>query len=59
MGIGQMNFFSNVRDAVAIVEFKYPKEQFDILWLFDQSSNHTARSPDALVASKMNVNHGA
>ena len=51
-------FFPDVRDAVAVAEFKYPKQQFDILWLFDQSSNHTARSPDALVASKMNVNLG-
>lgn len=55
LGIGQMINFANVKDAVAIAEFKYPRVQFDIVWLFDQSSSHTAKSCDALVANKMNV----
>lgn len=50
--------FANVRDAVALAEFKYPRERYHILFLFDQSSSHTAKAPDALVANKMNVNPG-
>lgn len=51
-------FFSQVKQAVAIAEFKYPKERHALLWIFDQSSNHKAKSQDALVASRMNVGSG-
>lgn len=43
----QWQVLSNVRSAVAIAEVKYPKDLYDILWVFDQSSNHTAWSDDA------------
>ena len=28
--------------AEQIAHVKYPSDQFDLLWLFDQSSSHTA-----------------
>ena len=47
-----------MRRAVAIAVFKYPQDSYMLLWIFDQSSNHTAKSSDALVASRMNVRPG-
>ena len=45
--------------AVAIAEFKYPKEAgYRLYWVFDQSSCHTAFSDDALNPSRMNMNPG-
>ena len=32
--------------------------EYDILWLFDQSSNHTIKSNDALNANRMIVKPG-
>ena len=37
---------------------KYPSAKYDIFWLFDQSSGHTAMAADALVAARMNVSNG-
>ena len=46
---------ANVWDAAAIASFKYPNEQYIILWPFDQRSCHRAYGEDALNARKMNV----
>ena len=51
-------FFDQLKVAVAIAEAKYPKDRFDIVFIFDHSSNHAAFSPDALVASRMRVGAG-
>lgn len=51
-------FLAQVKRAVAIADFKYPADCYTLLWIFDQSSNHTAKSADALVASRMNVRSG-
>lgn len=34
------------------------REQYNLVWIFDQSSGHNAFPEDALVASHMNVNPG-
>ena len=44
--------------AEHIARIKYPLDKYDILWLFDQSSGHTAMAADALVAARMNVSNG-
>ena len=46
---------AQLRTAVEIAELKYSPQFFDLLFVFDNSSNHTAKAPDALVASRMNV----
>ena len=51
-------FLNQVKKAVKIAEVLYPSDSFTLLWLFDQSSNHTAMAPDALMAHKMNVSSG-
>lgn len=51
-------FMQQVKEAVAIAEFKYPSENYNLLFLFDQSSGHTAYDDDALIASRMNVKPG-
>ena len=48
-------FIKQVKVAMSIAEFKYPKNQNTLLFLFDQSSGHCAYADDALIASKMNV----
>ena len=39
-----------------IAEIKYPKEMHNLIFLFDQSSGHTAFVNDALNINRMNVN---
>lgn len=51
-------FMAQVFRAEKIARIKYPPEQYNILWLFDQSSGHTAMASDALVATRMNVSDG-
>ena len=51
-------FMRSVRKAVRIAEYKYPSDQYDLVWIFDHSSGHQAYSEDALVASLMNVKPG-
>ena len=51
-------FINQVKSAISIAEFKYPKEQNTIMFLFDQSSGHCAYADDALVAHRMNVSDG-
>ena len=43
---------NQVKKAVQIVEILYPRHKYTKLWLFDQSSNHKAMAPDALIARK-------
>ena len=51
-------FMQQVKQAVEIAEFKYPSERYNLLFLFDQSSGHTAYDDDALIVSRMNVKPG-
>lgn len=51
-------FIAQVLDVIKIVKIKYPVECYDVFWLFDQSSGHTAFAEDALNANKMNVKPG-
>lgn len=48
-----------VRQAVTIAEIKYPTLTHNIVFLFDQSSGHTAYVDDALNVNRMNVHPGA
>ena len=47
-----------MQKVAKIVNFKYPEEHFDVVWIFDQSSNHIAYAKDALLPHKMNVHPG-
>ena len=40
-----------------IAQWKYPPESHSLVFIFDQSSCHCAYSGEALVVSRMNVNH--
>ena len=51
-------FILQFRSAVEIASVKYPISEYDILWIFDQSSNHTIKSNDALNANRMIVKPG-
>jgi len=51
-------FIEQVKTAISIAEFKYPKVQNTLAFLFDQSSGHCAYADDALIAHKMYVSDG-
>jgi len=51
-------FIAQVENVIKIVKVKYPKEFYDVIWLFDHSSSHTAFAEDALNVNKMNVRPG-
>ncbi len=51
-------FLKQVENAITITEVKYPKESHSLVFLFDQSSGHTAFPDDALNVSCMNVKPG-
>ena len=51
-------FMQQVKQAVEIAEIKYPSDNYNLLFLFDQSSGHTAYDDDALIVSRMNVKPG-
>ena len=51
-------FIAQVENVVKIVKVKYPRESYDVIWLFDHSSGHTAFADDALNVNKMNVRPG-
>ena len=52
-------FMQQLEIAVKICEYKYPKADGWIwIWIFDQSSCHTAMAEDALDVSRMNVSPG-
>ena len=51
-------FLIQVKQALNIAEIKYPVSSHSIVFLFDQSSGHTAYAEDALNVNRMNVNPG-
>ena len=51
-------FLIQVQTAVQIAEKKYPTQNFTLVFIFDQSSGHTAYPEDALNAHRMNVSDG-
>ena len=51
-------FIAQVKTAMSIAEFKYPKTHNTLVFLFDQSSGHCAYANDALLAHKINVSDG-
>ena len=51
-------FMQQVKKACTIAEFKYPRETHSLVWLFDQSSGHSAYPADALNIHKMNIKPG-
>jgi hypothetical protein len=51
-------FLKQVEQTVTIAEMKYPSITHNSVFLFDQSSGHTAYAADALNANRMNVNPG-
>ena len=52
-------FMLQMNNAVKIADIKYPREEgWNVVWVFDHSSCHTAMAEDALDASKMNVKPG-
>jgi transposase len=52
-------FIAQMEDAVSIAKVKYPKEDgYNVYWVFDHSSCHTAFAKDALVVTDMNVKPG-
>ena len=51
-------FLIQVENAAQIAEIKYPKEEYTVTFILDQSSGHTAYPEDALNAHRMNVSDG-
>ena len=51
-------FMNQVKQAVTIAKIKYPGASNTIVFLFVQSSGHTAYDNDALQVYHMNVNPG-
>ena len=48
-----------MNNAVKIAEIKYPKsDNWNIVWVFDHRSCHTAMADDALNADQINVKPG-
>ena len=52
-------FIQQMRNAIKIAKFKYPKcEGWRHVWIFDHSSCHATMPDDSLDVSKINVNPG-
>jgi transposase len=51
-------FLIQVENAAQIAEVKYPKENYTLTFILDQSSGHTAYPEDGLNARRMNVSDG-
>ena len=52
-------FMKQLNKAVKIAEVKYPKaDGWNLVWIFDHSSCHTAMAEDALDVTRMNVKPG-
>lgn len=52
-------FMNQIKDAVKLVNFKYPRsEGWRIVWIFDHSSCHAAMADDSLDVGHMNVKPG-
>ena len=49
-------FMSQVKRTIDIANIKYPADEHDAVWAFDQSSGHTALADDALNAKRPNLN---
>ena len=49
---------SGLWKSARFLEIKYPASSHSIVFLFDQSSGHTAYAEDSLNANRMNVNSG-
>ena len=52
------NFTEQVKVAAEITEVKFPSQTQDLVFIFDQSSGHTAFLEDALNVNRMNVKPG-
>jgi len=52
-------FLAQVTSAMAIAEFKYPKDLNTLVWLFDQPSCHCACKEDVFNVKHMNVKPGS
>ena len=56
---GQMTIFlETVKDAMKIAALKYPSATHNIVFIFDQGSNHSPFSEVSLNARRMNVRPG-
>ena len=61
-GAGSDGYWNNelilkqMERAFKIAAIKYPSDQWNHLWIFDQSSGHCAYKKDSLNVSRMNVN---
>ena len=51
-------FLRQMERAIAIAREKYPRNTFNTVWFFDQSSGHCAYKEVSLNARRMNVNPG-
>ena len=52
-------FMKHMEKAVQVAEAKFPKDEgYQLYWIFDHSSCHTAYADDSLNASKMNAKPG-
>lgn len=51
-------FLLQVQAAAEIAEIKYPREQYDILWLFDNAPSHRKMADDALNVNNINMKPG-
>lgn len=52
-------FMLQMKNAVKIADIKYPKRDgWNVVWIFDHSSCHTAMAEDSLNADRMNVKPG-
>ena len=47
-----------VQYAYRISTIKYPRDRYNVVWLFDNSTGYAKMAPDALIASHMNVHPG-
>lgn len=52
-------FMKQLQNAVKIAEIEYPRaDGWNVIWIFDHSSCHTAMAEDALDVNRMNVKPG-
>jgi len=51
-------FLEQVKAAIKIAKYKYNSEAYNVVWLFDHSSGHTAFAENALNVNRMNVKPG-
>ena len=51
-------FMAQIENAIKLAEYKYPREKYNLVFLFDQSSGYTAYADNLLNVWRMNVNPG-